>query len=537
MDAQNASALQARRADNIFAPSQVQTFGGPMSGIQQAQRMIDPGRFMSAMQGNSGGQRPDFSNPGPNTYTGGNFVSEKQQIADREAADKAAAEKAAAEKAAAAKAKGTGTTNPTTTRPTTVTPPGGTRGGRDGREVDVLTGYTGNGTEVIGDPTDGYYTGVGNGTDFTNRNDGTSGDYNYDDGSFRVDETGMPGPDDYNPYIGEPFPTTDTSAWVDPNIDPTQWDPNVDYTGGVDLSGLDFSNIGGSGGSYGGNGGFDAGQRFVDGMDLSGLDSYTPEQYQRDMAAGNYGGSDINGNPYNDNTNDFTYDPNLNYGGDFGGDFGGNFGGDFSGAGNDIYSQSDYGDFQPTNTFDYGAYGGDFGGDFGGNFSPSDFGGAGANTGVDMYSPSDYYGMDTSGGFDGIGNDFGFDQGDLGAFAKGGQVPLEDGAFIVDARTVSELGNGSSRAGQDLLAQYGGKTLHGPGDGVSDSIRANIGGVQAARVARDEVKFSPQAVAKLGGGDLHKGTKKLYAMMERAQKARQHAQRGQNTGLQGILSR
>ena len=515
MDDRNASALQARAADSIFAPSQVQTFGGPMSGIQQAQQMIDPSRFMRDISGRGGNQGPMGGGGGrPDTgYTGGRFVSEAQQIADREAKAKADAEKAKG-----TTTTGTTTTTPTTTRPVTrpviQTPKGG---GRPDSGNDVL-GYDGNNTEAVGDVTDGYYTGIGQGTDFTNRNDGTSGDYNY------VDETGMTY--DGGNVIGEPSPTAggDGTAWVDPNIDFTQWDPNVDYTGGVDLSGLDFSNIGGSGGSYGGNAGVDAGQQFVDNMDLSNLGSYDPEQFKADIAAGNYGGSDINGNAYNPGSydfggltddarvaNDYGMGPDTLMQSDYG---------NFQPA-----AATDYGNFQPTNTFDYG------------NFAPADFGGAGANTGTDVYSPSDYYGMDTSGGFEGIGNDYGFDQGSFGLFAKGGQVPLEDGAFIVDARTVSELGNGSSRAGQDLLAKYGGKTLHGPGDGVSDSIRANIGGMQAARVARDEVKFSPQAVARIGGGDLHKGTKKLYAMMERAQKARQHAQRGQNTGLQGILNR
>jgi hypothetical protein len=120
------------------------------------------------------------------------------------------------------------------------------------------------------------------------------------------------------------------------------------------------------------------------------------------------------------------------------------------------------------------------------------------------------------------------------AMAKGG-MHLEDGAFIVDARTVSELGNGSSRAGQDLLAKHGGQALHGPGDGVSDSIKANIGGRQEARVARDEVKFSPDAVARIGGGNASQGAKKLYALMDKAQKARKAAKRGQDTGLKGAL--
>ena len=120
--------------------------------------------------------------------------------------------------------------------------------------------------------------------------------------------------------------------------------------------------------------------------------------------------------------------------------------------------------------------------------------------------------------------------------AAGGHVPLKDGAFIVDARTVSELGNGSSSAGQELLAKHGGKTLHGPGDGVSDSIRANIGGVQEARVARDEVKFDPEDVARIGGGDPNKGTKKLYNLMDKAQSARKRAGRGADTNVRKGLA-
>ena len=110
-------------------------------------------------------------------------------------------------------------------------------------------------------------------------------------------------------------------------------------------------------------------------------------------------------------------------------------------------------------------------------------------------------------------------------------MPLKQGSFVVDARTVSELGNGSSGAGQDLLARLGGMAIRGPGDGVSDSIRANIGGMQQARVARDEVQFSPEAVQRLGKGSHSRGTKKLYALMKKAQTARKSAKRGQDTGL------
>lgn len=116
-------------------------------------------------------------------------------------------------------------------------------------------------------------------------------------------------------------------------------------------------------------------------------------------------------------------------------------------------------------------------------------------------------------------------------FAEGGEVNLNDGSFVLDARTVSEIGNGSSDAGQEVLAQLGGVPVAGPGDGVSDSVPANIDGDQEARVARDEVIFSPQAVQRLGEGDPNAGAKKLYDLMERAHNARKKSKRGMDSGL------
>lgn len=124
-----------------------------------------------------------------------------------------------------------------------------------------------------------------------------------------------------------------------------------------------------------------------------------------------------------------------------------------------------------------------------------------------------------------------------GSFSSGGlaELPLENGSFILDARTVSEIGNGSSRAGQEILGKLGGVPIQGSGDGVSDSIHAKIGGVQKAKVARDEVKFSPEVVSKLGGGDHKKGAAKLYDLMERAEKARRSAERGEDSGLKKLM--
>ena len=103
-------------------------------------------------------------------------------------------------------------------------------------------------------------------------------------------------------------------------------------------------------------------------------------------------------------------------------------------------------------------------------------------------------------------------------YAKGG---LARDGFVVPADVVSHFGNGSSEAGLKLLAQKIGATpIKGAGDGMSDSIKTKIDGVQEARVANDEAYVSPEMVAKLGNGSPEKGARKLYAMMDQIRKAR-----------------
>jgi hypothetical protein len=116
-------------------------------------------------------------------------------------------------------------------------------------------------------------------------------------------------------------------------------------------------------------------------------------------------------------------------------------------------------------------------------------------------------------------------------YADGGEVQMSDGAFVLDARTVSELGNGSSNAGMEALRRIGGRPINGPGDGVSDSIPARIGRDQPARVARDEVLMPADAVRRVGKGNPQRGADKLYALMNKAHKARKKAGRGQDTKL------
>jgi len=67
----------------------------------------------------------------------------------------------------------------------------------------------------------------------------------------------------------------------------------------------------------------------------------------------------------------------------------------------------------------------------------------------------------------------------------------------------------------------GGRLLKGPGDGVSDSIPATIGrNRQPARLADGEFVIPARIVSELGNGSTEAGAKKLYAMMDRVQKAR-----------------
>ena len=80
---------------------------------------------------------------------------------------------------------------------------------------------------------------------------------------------------------------------------------------------------------------------------------------------------------------------------------------------------------------------------------------------------------------------------------------------------------GISDAGYNLGGYSdGGRLLRGPGDGVSDSIPAVIGKRQPARLADGEFVIPARIVSELGNGSTEAGARKLYAMMDRIQKAR-----------------
>ena len=66
----------------------------------------------------------------------------------------------------------------------------------------------------------------------------------------------------------------------------------------------------------------------------------------------------------------------------------------------------------------------------------------------------------------------------------------------------------------------GGRLLRGPGDGVSDSIPATINNGQPAKLADGEFVVPARIVSELGNGSTEAGARQLYAMLDRIQKRR-----------------
>jgi hypothetical protein len=101
------------------------------------------------------------------------------------------------------------------------------------------------------------------------------------------------------------------------------------------------------------------------------------------------------------------------------------------------------------------------------------------------------------------------------------QTQIADASY---SAPFTEFGGGAKAGG--LMHSYatgghlgnysdGGRLLRGPGDGVSDSIPATIGGKQPARLAEGEFVIPARIVSELGNGSTDAGAKRLYAMMDR----------------------
>jgi hypothetical protein len=86
----------------------------------------------------------------------------------------------------------------------------------------------------------------------------------------------------------------------------------------------------------------------------------------------------------------------------------------------------------------------------------------------------------------------------------------------------NEFARGGLSSAASHLGDYsdGGRLLKGPGDGVSDSIPAMIGNKRPARLADGEFVVPARIVSELGNGSTEAGARKLYAMLDRVQAAR-----------------
>jgi len=118
------------------------------------------------------------------------------------------------------------------------------------------------------------------------------------------------------------------------------------------------------------------------------------------------------------------------------------------------------------------------------------------------------------------------DSSSTGGLAAGGIAGFAMGGMPMTGYAVG--------GGLGSLGSYsdGGRLLKGPGDGVSDSIPATIGQKQQpARLADGEFVIPARIVSELGNGSTEAGAKKLYAMMDRVQRAR-----GKTTGKNKVAA-
>jgi hypothetical protein len=104
-------------------------------------------------------------------------------------------------------------------------------------------------------------------------------------------------------------------------------------------------------------------------------------------------------------------------------------------------------------------------------------------------------------------------------------TPPADTAVVPPANVEDTSYQVFNSGGITSLGGYsdGGQLLRGPGDGVSDDIPATIGGRQPARLADGEFVVPARIVSELGNGSTEAGARKLYAMMDRIKKTRSKA--------------
>lgn len=154
------------------------------------------------------------------------------------------------------------------------------------------------------------------------------------------------------------------------------------------------------------------------------------------------------------------------------------------------------------------------------------------------YEPQRYtYGMADGGPVEAMSNaaavgmNTGYPQADITghAYATPWQTPVsqnvvqgtaDTGVNRMSGEMLAEGGLAYAAGGQLGGYSDGGRMLKGPGDGMSDSIPAQIGAKQPARLADGEFVVPADVVSHLGNGSSDAGAKQLYKMMDRIRAAR-----------------
>jgi hypothetical protein len=130
-----------------------------------------------------------------------------------------------------------------------------------------------------------------------------------------------------------------------------------------------------------------------------------------------------------------------------------------------------------------------------------------------------------SGGNGSLGNQSAATRGALRSNEGYGPGPGGDaqGGYLHHGRFDQRMAHGGiADLHQYNLGSYsdGGRLLKGPGDGVSDDIPATIGHGQPARLADGEFVVPARIVSELGNGSTDAGARELYKMMDRIQAGR-----------------
>jgi hypothetical protein len=161
-------------------------------------------------------------------------------------------------------------------------------------------------------------------------------------------------------------------------------------------------------------------------------------------------------------------------------------------------------------------------------------GGVTATGGIDLHVPINFGGGAGGGngfgpsanGYSAAGSGSGSNVGQTDSFnsmpTNNASMGLQNQMQQYAGMGVQGFADGGMAAGGYSLGGYsdGGRLLRGPGDGVSDSIPASIGDRQPARLADGEFVVPARIVSEIGNGSTEAGARKLYAMMDRVQKAR-----------------